>query len=256
MGEGGPSRHVAHHLLVVHGLEDVVLAGAVVVAGAGLDEHHVLLHHLPVGTLELHGQRGGPVRGAAAAVQAHAAELGPVGLGGGAAGDLELHGLGDARGADALLPFLKRVEGGAGGAEERKDEHLLALVFASCHQSSEEMKEADVQANGRSAHPDALLQLRLAGPHHAQARLLLQPTLPVVVGHPGGDAQAAGLGAGAPLGGLDQAVLPHHGGVRPVGLLLSVGCADKLQVSKPPPGIMKIQRLGGRTGTHRPERSP
>ena len=85
--------HVSHHLLVVHGLKDVILAGAVVVAGAGLDEHHVLLHHLPVGTLELHGQGGGSVGGAAATVQAHAAELGPVGLGGGAAGDLKLHGL-------------------------------------------------------------------------------------------------------------------------------------------------------------------
>lgn len=102
------SRHVPHHLLVVHGLEDVVLPRAVVVAGAGLDEHHVLLHHLPVGALELHGQGGGSVRGAAAAVQAHAAELWPVGLGGGAAGDLELHGLGDSGGADALFAFLQR----------------------------------------------------------------------------------------------------------------------------------------------------
>lgn len=85
--------HVAHHLLVVHGLKDVVLSGAVVVAGARLDEHHVLLHHLSVRALELHGQGGGSVRGAAAAVQADAAELGPVGLCGGAAGDLELHRL-------------------------------------------------------------------------------------------------------------------------------------------------------------------
>lgn len=79
------SRHVADHFLVVHGLEDVVLSRAVVVAGARLDEHHVLLHDLSVGALELHGQSGGSVRGAAAAVQAHAAELGTVGLGGGAA---------------------------------------------------------------------------------------------------------------------------------------------------------------------------
>lgn len=77
-------------------------------AGAGLDEHHVLLHHLPVGALELHGQGGGSVRGAAAPVQAHAAELWPVRLGGGAAGDLELHGLGDSGGADALFAFLQR----------------------------------------------------------------------------------------------------------------------------------------------------
>lgn len=107
-GPSSGSRHVPHHLLVVHGLEDVVLPRAVVVAGARLDEHHVLLHHLPVGALELHGEGGGSVRGAAAAVQAHAAELGPVGLGGGAAGDLELHGLGDPGGADALFAFLEK----------------------------------------------------------------------------------------------------------------------------------------------------
>lgn len=119
---GGGSRHVAHHLLVVHGLEDVVLPGAVVVAGAGLDEHHVLLHHLPVGAFELHGQGGGPVGGAAAAVQADAAELWPVGLGGGAAGDLELHGLGHTWGTDALFPFLQR--------ENRDDDqHVFWGVF-------------------------------------------------------------------------------------------------------------------------------
>lgn len=77
--------HVVEHLFVVCGLENVVLAGAVVVAGAGLDEHHLFLHQLAVGALELHGQGGGSVGGAAAAVGAHAAELGPVGLCGGAA---------------------------------------------------------------------------------------------------------------------------------------------------------------------------
>lgn len=101
------SRHVTIHLLVIHRLEDVVLPGAVIVAGAGLDEHHALLHDLPVGAFELHGQGGGPVGGAAAAVQADSAELWPVGLGGGAARDLKLHGLGDSGSADALLPFLQ-----------------------------------------------------------------------------------------------------------------------------------------------------
>lgn len=94
------------HFLVVHGLEDVVLAGAVVVAGARLDEHHLLLHDLAVGTLELDGQSGGPVRCAAAAIGAHATELGPVSLGGGAARDLKFHWLGDSWGAYALLSFL------------------------------------------------------------------------------------------------------------------------------------------------------
>lgn len=63
------------------------------VTGAGLNEHHVLLHHLSVGAFELHGQGGGSVGGAAAPIQADAAELWPIGLGGGAARDLELHGL-------------------------------------------------------------------------------------------------------------------------------------------------------------------
>lgn len=79
------SCHVSYHLLVIQRLEDVVLPRTVVVAGTGLDEHHVLLHDLPVWTFELHGQSGGPVGGATAAIQADATELWPVGLGGGAA---------------------------------------------------------------------------------------------------------------------------------------------------------------------------
>lgn len=76
------------------------------VAGAGLDEHHVLLHDLPVGAFELHGQGGGSVGGAAATIQADATELWPVGLGGGAARDLKLHRLGDSGSTDALFSFL------------------------------------------------------------------------------------------------------------------------------------------------------
>lgn len=140
------SRHVSHHLLVIHGLEDVVLPGAVVVAGAGLDEHHVLLHDLSVRAFELHGQGGGPVGGAAAAIQANSAKLRPVGLGGGAARDLKLHRLGESWSTDALFPF-----------------------------------------------PDALLQLGLAGSHHAQSGLFLQSTFTVIVGDPGGNPQATGL---------------------------------------------------------------
>lgn len=77
-------------------------------AGAGLDEHHVLLHDLPIRAFELHGQGGGSVGGAAATIQADAAELWPVGLGGGAARDLKLHGLGHSGGTDALFSFLPR----------------------------------------------------------------------------------------------------------------------------------------------------
>lgn len=54
-----------------------------------------------------------------------------------------------------------------------------------------------------STDPDALLQMGLAGAHHAQAALLLKAALAVVVGDPGGDAQPARFGAGAPLGGLN-----------------------------------------------------
>lgn len=102
------SSHVSHHLLVIHGLEDVVLPGAVVVAGAGLDEHHVLLHDLSIRAFELHRQGGGPVGGAATTVQADATELGPVGLGGGAAWDLKLHGFWESGSTDALFPLLQR----------------------------------------------------------------------------------------------------------------------------------------------------
>lgn len=88
---------------------------------------------------------------------------------------------------------------------------------------------------GGGTHPDALLQLGLAWPHHTQPSLFLQAAFAVVVGDPGGDAQAAALGAGAPLGGLNQAVLPHRGEVRAVGLLLPVGCRGegRIRTTKP-----------------------
>lgn len=67
----------------------------------------MLLHDLSIGTFELHGQGGCPVGGAATTIQADAAEFWPVGLGGGAAGDLKLHRLGESRSTDALFPFLQ-----------------------------------------------------------------------------------------------------------------------------------------------------
>lgn len=102
------SCHVSHHLLVIHGLEDVVLPRAVVVAGTGLDEHHVLLHDLSIWAFELHGQGGGPVGGAAAAIQADTTELWPVGFGGSAARDLKFHGFGESGSANALFSFLQK----------------------------------------------------------------------------------------------------------------------------------------------------
>lgn len=53
------------------------------------------------------------------------------------------------------------------------------------------------------------LRGEVAGPDHAEPGLLLQAALGVVGGDPRRDAHAAALGAGAPLGGLHQAVLLH-----------------------------------------------
>lgn len=100
------SCRVTEHLLVVQGLKDVIFAWAVVVACTRLDEHHLPLHDLAVRALEFDGQGRGPVRSAAATIGAHSAELGAVSLGGGAAGNLKLHGLGYSRGTNALLSFL------------------------------------------------------------------------------------------------------------------------------------------------------
>lgn len=75
-------------------------------AGAGLDEHHVLFHDLAVGAFELHWQRGGSVRRAAAAVGTHPAELSPIGLHTGAARKLKFDRLGDFRRPDALFALL------------------------------------------------------------------------------------------------------------------------------------------------------
>lgn len=76
----------------------------------------------------------------------------------------------------------------------------------------------------------------LAGANHAEAGLLLQAALAVVVGDTGGDAKAAGLGAGTPLSGLDQAVLSHQGWIRPIGVFLSVSCNDRRQNTGQLPG--------------------
>lgn len=102
-------RHVSIHLPVVQGLKDVIVPRTVVMAGTGLDEHHVLLHDLAIGAFELHRQGGGPVGCAAPAVCAHPAELSPVALHTGAAGQLKLDRLGDFRGPDALFALLRKT---------------------------------------------------------------------------------------------------------------------------------------------------
>lgn len=78
-------------------------------AGTGLDEHHAPLHDLTIGTLELHGEGGGSVRGAAPAVCAYSAELSPVRLHAGAAGKLKLDRLGDFGGTNALFALLRKT---------------------------------------------------------------------------------------------------------------------------------------------------
>lgn len=98
--------HVSIHLPVVQGLKDVIVSGTVVMAGAGLDEHHVLLHDLPVGALELHRKSGGSVGGAAPAIGADPTELSPVHLHAGTAGKLKLDRLRDFGGTDALFALL------------------------------------------------------------------------------------------------------------------------------------------------------
>lgn len=145
-------------------------------AGTGLDEHHVLFHNVTIRTFELHWQGGGSVWGAAPAICAHPTELSPVGLHTGAARKLELDGLGDFRGTDALLSLL-----------------------------------------------NVLFQVNFTGPDHAEATLLLQSAEGIVVGNPGGDAHPTGLGTGAPLCGLDQAVGSHHSWVWAKCVFQSVG---------------------------------
>lgn len=55
-------------------------------------------------------------------------------------------------------------------------------------------------------------QQRAAGAHFAQARLQLQSAAGVLVGHSGGDAGAAALRTGAPLGALLHTAGPGRGG--------------------------------------------
>lgn len=104
--------HVSVHLPVVHRLKDVVVSRAVVMACAGLDKHHSLLHDLTVGTLEFHREGGCSVGGAATPVGADATELGSIGLHTSAAGQLKLDWLGDLGSSDTLLAFLLGAENG------------------------------------------------------------------------------------------------------------------------------------------------
>lgn len=121
---------VTNHSPVIGGQKDVVVGRAVAVAGASLDEHHLLLHQFSVRTFKLHVEGGGGVRGAAPAVRAHSAELGPVGPRAGAAGKFKLHRLGQPRGTNTLLAFLDAaLELGVAGTDHAQPALLLQAAF-------------------------------------------------------------------------------------------------------------------------------
>lgn len=103
-------------------------------AGAGLDEHHVLFHDLAVGAFELHWQRGGSVRRAAAAVGTHPAELSPIGLHTGAARKLEFDRLGDFRRPDALFALLRKPRRETANYYQREwpSSSLCRLALLTC----------------------------------------------------------------------------------------------------------------------------
>lgn len=92
----------------VEGVGGFVGMGTVVGALAGLDHHDVLVEGLAVLAAELDADGSGIVGGAAAAVHAGSAVLGPVLLQTGAAGVGELHGLAGLLCSAALLSLLQR----------------------------------------------------------------------------------------------------------------------------------------------------
>lgn len=97
---------ITYHPPVIGGQEDVIVPGAVMVAGACPDEHHLTLEDVPLWAPKIHLCGAGGVRGAAAAIRAAAAELGSVGVHAGAAGELQVNGLAVLRGPHTLLSFL------------------------------------------------------------------------------------------------------------------------------------------------------
>lgn len=78
-------------------------------------------------------------------------------------------------------------------------------------------------ANALFAFLDVLLQVSFARSDHAQSALLLQSAESIIIGDPGRDAHATGLGASTPLSSLHQAIGTHHGGVWAVSVFQSVG---------------------------------
>lgn len=71
---------------------------------------------------------------------------------------------------------------------------------------------------------DVLLQVCFARPDHAEPALFLQSAEGIIIGDPGRDAHATGLGASTPFRGLHQAVVTHHCWVWTVSVLQPVSC--------------------------------
>lgn len=91
----------------VEGVGGFVGMGTVVGALAGLDHHDVLVEGLAILAAELDTDGSGVVGGAATAVHAGPAVLGPILLQAGAAGVAELHRLAGLLGSAAFLSFLQ-----------------------------------------------------------------------------------------------------------------------------------------------------
>lgn len=97
---------VAEHPARVGSQEDVVVSGAVEMAGAGLDEHHLFPEDVSLRTAELHLGGDAGLRCAASAVGTNAAELCFVRPNAGAARQLEAHSLPGLRRPHAFLAAL------------------------------------------------------------------------------------------------------------------------------------------------------
>lgn len=109
--------------------------------------------------------------------------------------------------------------------QHSKSMYKCSLMQTECCQRKADSVSSSRGAQRSSAHLDVLGYIHLAGPHVAQAAFLQEPTLVIVIGNPGGDAQPTGLWAGTPGWGVHDAVLLP-------GLILSlVRCGDRLRLT-------------------------
>lgn len=85
---------------------------------------------------------------------------------------------------------------------------------------------------------DVLFQVCFARSDHAESALFLQSAEGIIIGDPGGDAHATGLGASTPFRGLNQAVGTHHCRVWTISVFQSVGCSRQTSQMRPLPDLM------------------